>query len=152
MTEQGLARLKACMAVILFIWVSACANKPEVSNAERLQASNAELQDAISRLLKDEARSAEVVEVLKEGQNLTEQAEADYDQYVWRLKNLNADHNASREDFNQLLARMNANAAEHQEHALALNLRMKQLLSRDEWEQLASARKETIKAAFPSFR
>jgi hypothetical protein len=141
---------RACIVAGLFAAATcllfACASHPKSARAQGTQAILAEMRGAALVEIKDEARSREVsalIEQLAEQDRLARSAVAIY---RTRLLALNADYDATEEDFHKLFSDFNNERLAHQTRIVELWTEMASLTTDAEWDALGKVRIAAAKA------
>jgi hypothetical protein len=126
--------------------ILACASQPRPAAAETAQATLSDLRGAVLVDIKDHARAQEVSTLVdrlaEEDRNARDSVAA----YRGRLLALNANYDATEDDFNELFAAFNNERLTRQHRIAELWITMASLTTDAEWDALGKARIAAVKA------
>jgi hypothetical protein len=138
-TATGFFAAAACL-------ILACASQPRPTAAETAQATLSDLRGAVLVDIKDHARAQEVSALVdrlaEEDRNARDAVAA----YRGRLLALNANYDATEDEFNKLFADFNNDRLTCQHRIAGLWTRMASLTTDAEWDALGKARIAAVKA------
>jgi major membrane immunogen (membrane-anchored lipoprotein) len=126
--------------------VAACSHGPK-ETLKPAEGVLEELRAAVAREVKDPDRAKRAAALVDEMEQLTIRANADYKDHEARLRALNANYDATPEDFRALFRDFNDRRDKRQAQTLDLNRRAKALLTMQEWQELAKLREEAAQRA-----
>lgn len=118
----------------------ACAHEQEVDHAQATQAALADFRGAVLGQVQEPARAREISSIIDQLQRQDREARENVTTYRRRLEILNANYDATGEDFNKLFAEFNDQRLAHQHRVVDLWTRMARLMTDSEWNALARAR------------
>jgi hypothetical protein len=124
--------------------LAACAGKPQPAPDDALQASMDSLRAAVPAAIKDPARAREPAAIVDQVREQYRQAIAATRSHVTRLRELDADYDATLADFRQVLADYNGGREERRARLLELRDRLIAATTEAEWENLVEAHREAL--------
>jgi len=126
--------------------VAACSHEPKdaLKPAEGVLD---ELRAAVAREVKDPDRAKQALALVDEMEQLTITANGDYKDHEARLRALNANYDATPEEFRALFRDFNARRDKREAQTLDIHRRVKALLTPQEWQELAKLREEALRKA-----
>jgi hypothetical protein len=133
--------------IVLALMLLACSHAPKPSALVPAEGALDELRAAVAREVRDPDRARRAVALVDEMERVTLAAHADYKDHEARLRALNANYDATEEDFRALFRAGNALRDARQAQALELNQRAKVLLTAAEWHELTKLREEAARKA-----
>jgi hypothetical protein len=125
----------------------ACSHEPKPSTLVTADGALDELRAAVVREVKDPQRSRAAVALVDEMEKIVGAAHAGIQDHNAKLKALNANYDATDEDFRAAFRDFNAARNRREDQTLDLNRRAKALLTAGEWNELAKLREEAIRRA-----
>jgi uncharacterized lipoprotein YajG len=138
--------MRTLRVLFSLLLVAACSHEPK----EALKPAEGvldELRAAVTREVKDPNRAKQAAALVDEMEQLTIRANADYRDHEAKLRALNANYDATPDEFRALFGDFNARRDKRQAQALELNRRGKALLTLQEWQELAKLREEALRKA-----
>ena|GEM_PF-1517825 len=136
-------------AVMLFaaFWLGGCAGKKEAPadiQAQAFAAVVAELQAVVT----DPDRAAQAVTLINELEANFEKGAADMSRHKANLSAINADYDATRQDFKDEFASLNAIMSSNRKNVGRIRGRLVELLTAEEWATIEKARSRALESAF----
>lgn len=130
----------ACLFVAIAWMACGCAHDQESADPQGAQAALADFREAVLRQVQDPARAQEISSIIDQLERRDRQARETVATYRRRLELLNANYDATDEDFGKLFAEFNDERVAHQHRIVDLWTRMAGLMTDPEWDALASTR------------
>ena len=129
---------------MLIIGLSACSGKDKV---EATPANMTELlRQEILDTVVDADRANEAAELATQLRQIFVDAQAQSTKDVAMFHSIISNMDSTDKDFNTFFDDMNAGTKKRQSQVLSINLKMKSLLTAEEWQQLEDAREKALKA------
>ncbi|HEX6691420.1 MAG TPA: hypothetical protein VF110_09785 [Burkholderiales bacterium] len=132
--------------LLLAALLAACSHEPKPTLAPAEGALD-ELRAAVVREVKDPQRARAAVALVDEMEKLVAATHAGIRAHNDKLKALNANYDATAEEFRAAFRDFNAARDRREDQTLELNRRAKALLTAGEWRELAKLREEAIRKA-----
>lgn len=128
------------IAVILLI-TPACALRKGPPDPAKVQQKIEETKSAERQIIvstvEDPERISEILDLLAERDRLVASQADAVESYRDKMRNLNADYDASREDFEQAIAEYNASRRQGQQDFVELIAKMKAATTAEQWKELS---------------
>jgi septal ring factor EnvC (AmiA/AmiB activator) len=134
----SLIALAAAWAVVSLISVSGCSSSKPQTKEERIQASSVDLRKTLQDTIKDTDRLQQMLAIIDRA---SASIEADATELATDLREqdrLNADYNASLDDFRKIGERLEALRKKHRSAFLSARQSLAQLATDDEWKKISS--------------
>jgi hypothetical protein len=127
--------------VLALCTLTACHSSKSKETPEQVAENGlAKYQEDIRRVVKDPARAKQLVELSSEFQDLVNEAAQSFKNSHARLMLLNANYDATLDEFHALFDQADKERAELFDKGVALRTRMSALTTESEWTELKKAR------------
>jgi hypothetical protein len=136
----------ACLFIGMLL-AAGCAGDREPTVLTSAEEALRELRAAVSSEVRDSARAKQASSLVDEIEPLLREGDADLRAHNERIWNLNADYDATQEDFRAAFRDFNAKRDERQRRVLYVHQRAKQLLTAEEWSALGQVRERALEEA-----
>ena len=130
--------LTAIWIVASGIFIIGCAGKKPQSAEEKVQANSVELRKTLKDTVKDTGRLQQMLAISDRAAADLEADAADVAELLKEQDRLNADYNASREEFRQLGDRLEAMRKKSRSTFMKAHHAIAQLATDDEWKKIAA--------------
>ncbi len=140
----------SCILIVIFL--AGCSHKPKPSALDSAKGSFDDLRAAVLREIKDPDRAAQCTGLVDQLEKIMIEANADRKTHDARLRSLNANYEATEEDFRVAFRDFNAKRRARQDRILEINQRAKIRTTDDEWKALIKAQDEMIQKALEAGR
>jgi hypothetical protein len=134
-----------CLA--LFLIVVGCSNKPKPSAMESARGAFDDLRAAVRSVIKDPEKAAQGTHLIDQLESLVKEANNDRKAHDAKTWSLNANYDATEEEFRAAFREFNIRQEHRQDRMLEINQRAKDLTTKEEWNALAKIHKEMLKKA-----
>jgi predicted nucleic acid-binding Zn-ribbon protein len=131
--------------LLLLTLLAACSGEP-ISREEQQSAAFADLRSAIMETVVDERRQRDVLTIVDALENDIDELRETLIRRRAELRAMNADYDATREDFMQFSREMEARIQSSRRQALDRRQALVTALTADEWESLGKAETRAMKA------
>ena len=136
----------------LMILLVGCSHEPKPTALVSAKGALDEFRSAVLREIKDPDKASQVAGLVDQAERVLIEANDDRKAHDARIQSLNADYDATEEDFRAAFREFNAKWNDHQDRILDLNQRAKALTTAKEWKALTKAQKEAVKKAMETVR
>jgi len=102
-----------------------------------------DIRSRISENIDDPKKSSEMFALVDSLEQMLEEFDVDVQNYYRQILEVNADYNATREDFERVRSRFETRRKAARREAMALRFQLKNLATKEEWKRL-SDKKESI--------
>jgi len=141
------ARLVAAIAFGLAIVAEAgCSSQHDLTPEQQAQADATAYEAQVRKIVSDPARADQLVALANEFQQLTRESVAQIKGYRAKVAALNANYDATRQDYETVFSEQDASRESFIEKASAIRERMAALTTDSEWEELKKARLRALDA------
>ena len=123
-----------------------CSSKHELTPEQRAQADMTAYEADIRKIIPDPARADQLVALTKEFQQLANESIAAIKSYRAKVAALNANYDATRQDYETLFSAQDASREAFIKKAGAIRERMAVFTTDSEWEALKKARLRALDA------
>jgi hypothetical protein len=130
--------LTAIWIVVTGIFITGCAGKKPQSPEEKVQANSVELRKTLKDTIKDTGRLQQMLAFADLAAADLEADSADLAELLKAQDRLNADYNASREEFRQLGDRLEGMRKKNRSTFMKAHHAIAQLATDDEWKKIAA--------------
>jgi hypothetical protein len=137
--------------LIVATFMAACSSEP-VSPEDEQAAAFADLRIAVTGTVADEARQREVLAIVDLLENDVDELREILVRRRQALRALNADYDATREDFVEFTRQMEARIQAGRRRALERRQTLVAALTADEWDALGKAETRTMKSVSRSMQ
>jgi hypothetical protein len=147
---SAFSRKVACIGGVCFVLLSllaGCSHEPKPSAVVSAKGAFEELRTAVRDEIKDPAKSAEVVGLVDQLEQIMIEAAETRKAHTARLHLLNANYDETEEDFKVAFAEFNAKQNSRQERILAIDQRARVLTTASEWKAIFKEVAHTLEAA-----
>lgn len=139
--------LAAALALALGIAADAgCSSKHDLTPEQQTQADVTAYEAQVRKIIPDPARADQLVALANEFQQLTRESIAKIKSYRAKVAALNANYDATRQDYETVFSEQDASRESFIEKASAIRERMAALTTDSEWEELKKARLRALDA------
>ena len=138
--------LNIILSLVLMMLNIACSSSEPVSREDHRSAAFADLRSAITEIVTDQGRQADVVAVID---SLEKDVDELWDLLVRRrteLRKLNADYDATREEFLEFANQMESRIQNSRRQALQQHLRLAAAMTADEWAAIEKAQTRAMRS------
>jgi septal ring factor EnvC (AmiA/AmiB activator) len=138
--------LNIILSLVLMMLNIACSSSEPVSREDQRSAAFADLRSAITEIVTDQGRQADVVAVID---SLEKDVDELWDLLVRRrteLRKLNADYDATREEFLEFANQMESRIQNSRRQALQQHLRLAAAMTADEWAAIEKAQTRAMRS------
>jgi hypothetical protein len=139
------------LTLVVATFVAACSGEP-VSREDEQAAAFADLRTAVTETVADEARQREVLAIVDLLENDVDELREILVRRRQALRALNADYDATREDFVEFTRQMEARIQAGRRRALERRQTLVAALTADEWDALGKAETRTMKSVSRSMQ
>ena len=136
---------RAC--IVLLILFAGCSHEPKPAALVSDKGPFDELRSAFRSQIKDHDRAAQGVDLVDQLERLMTEANSDLKAHGARIRSLNANYDATEEDFRAEFHEFNSKLSEREERILEINERAKTLTTAEEWKALTKVYEEIMKKA-----
>ena len=130
------------LLVLLAVGVAACAGKNKVEPTPENMTE--QLRQEILNIVSDPVRANQAAELTTQLKQIFVDAHAQSKEDIETFRSLKANFDATDAEFNAFFDGINSRGKERQSRVLAINIKMKNLLTAKEWAQLEDARKDAL--------
>ncbi len=127
-----------CLLMFLVVGVSACASKPDKSIEDQIHDNAAELKEILKSTVMDADRLQKMLALADQAEADMEAGTAEIAKLNKEQGRLNADYNASWEEFRQLGERMQAARMKYRTKQISTRHALAQLATDDDWIMITS--------------
>jgi len=131
--------------IILLILLTGCSHQPKTSDLVPAKRAFDELRTAVLREIKDPDRAARGVSLVDQLEQLMVEANDDQKAHVESILSLNANYDATEEDFRAILREFNAKRIDRQERIIDINQQAKDLTTEAEWKAIAKVQEKIVR-------
>jgi cysteinyl-tRNA synthetase len=135
------------VCLVLFLLVAGCSHKPKPSATESAESAFDELRAAVRSEIKDPEKATQGTALVDQLERLVIEANKDRKAHDEKIRSLNANYDATEEEFQTAFSGFNARQKDRQDRVLAINQRAKDLTTEEEWKAIAKVREEMLKKA-----
>jgi membrane-bound lytic murein transglycosylase len=133
-----------CLTILL----SGCSHQPKPSAVDTAKAVFDERRAAVRSEIKDPAKAAQGSELVDQLERLVKEASNDRKAHDDRIRSLNANYDATEEEFQAAFREFNVRQKDRQDRLLEINQRAKDITTAEEWKALAKVHEEMLKRGF----
>lgn len=141
--EKSLEVFGILIALVSFVVMFGCSHQP-VGEPETRQKMVNDIREHLSSIAEPERR-AQCLELLDTMEQGLAELNRTVEQYAAQAKQLNADYDATREDFNRLMDKFNISRKSLQQQILTAHFGIKALTVPKEWAALAKIEEEAVR-------
>jgi hypothetical protein len=127
--------------------LSGCSHQPKPSAVNSAKGAFDELRAAVRSEIKDPEKAAQGSDLVDQLERLTTEANNDRKAHDDRIWSLNANYDATEEEFQAAFRGFNAKQKDRRDRVLEINQRAKDLTTEKEWKALAKVHEEMLKKA-----
>jgi cysteinyl-tRNA synthetase len=135
----------ACL--VLLVFVAGCSHKPKPSAMETARGAFDELRAAVKSEIKDPEKAAQGTHLIDQLESLVKEANSDRKAHDDKIESLNANYDATEQEFQAAFSAFNARQKDRQDRVLEINQRAKDLTTEEEWKALSKVREEMLRKA-----
>jgi hypothetical protein len=132
-------------SLVFFLFIGGCSHKPKPSAMESARGAFDDLRAAVQREIKDPDKAAQGTDLVDQLERLVIEANKDRKAHDEKIRSLNANYDATEEEFQTAFSGFNARQKDRQDRVLEINQRAKELTTEEEWKALAKVREEMLK-------
>jgi hypothetical protein len=133
--------------LVLVLLIGGCSHKPKPSAMEAARGAFDDLRAAVRSEIKDPDRAAQGTDLVDQLERLTIEANKDHKAHDKKIRSLNANYDATEEEFQAAFLAFDARQKDRQERMLEINQQAKDLTTAEEWKALAKVHEEMLKKA-----
>jgi len=126
-----------CIASLI-AGLSSCSNEPAKTHEERVQANITDLRDTLRNAVKDSARLEQMLTIVDQESTRLRSEIVEFEKLRKEEADLNANYNASREEFEQMGKRIQSVREEFHTRLIKARMAIAQLATDDEWQEITS--------------
>ena len=130
--------------VFLLILAAGCSHQPKTSEIVPAKGAFDELRSAVLREIKDQDRASKGVSLVDQLERILIEADNDRKTYDSRMRSLNANYDASEEDFRSILREFNKKRSDRQDRIFEINQQAKDLTTESEWKALIKVQEKMV--------
>ena len=145
MTKSKVMIFGFCLAAAVG-WIG-CATAPAPSSVESAQQAVDKLRVQVRSSVHDTNRAAQVIGCLNQLESLMLEARADRQAHENELRKLNANYDATVDEFAAAFASFNAKKSQRQSRVLDIHQRLRSQLDDAEWKDLVQTKSGALEAA-----
>jgi hypothetical protein len=135
------------MCLVLFLFIAGCSHKPKPPALESAEGAFDELRAAVRSEIKDPDKAAQGTSLVDQLESLVKEASKDRKAHDGKIWSLNANYDATEEEFQAVFRGFNVRQKDRQDRVLEINQRAKDLTTAEEWKALAKVHEEMLKKA-----
>jgi len=132
----------ACL--IFSVFVTGCSHEPKTTSLVASKGAFDELRAAVMREIRDPDRAAKGVILVDQLEQIMIDAANDRKAHVDRIRALNADYDATEEDFRVMFREFNAKRSDRQARIIDINQQAKNLTTMKEWKALVKIEEKMV--------
>lgn len=141
-------KYSACALVFIFIVIGAgCAGKDKPSPVDLKAQAFDDLRTEIQEVVSNPERAEQAIAITQELETAFYALREHRVERSKKVKALNSDYDASREDFLELFSQIQMDTKKNQKHFSELHRKLISVTTEDEWTALLKYRNSTIQAA-----
>jgi vancomycin resistance protein YoaR len=137
-TSRILLVLSAACVTLASIYLTGCSSSKPQTKEERVQASSVDLRKTLQDTIKDADRLQQMLAIIDRASASIESDATELATVLKEQDRLNADYNASRDDFRKIGDRLEALRKKHRSAFLSARQSLAQLATDDEWKKISS--------------
>ncbi len=135
------------VCLVLFLLIVGCSQKSKPSALESSEGAFDELRAAVRSEIKDPDKAAQGINLVDQLERLVIQANNDRKAHDDKIRSLNANYDATEEEFQAAFREFNGRQKNRWDRVLEINQRAKNLTTEEEWNALARVHEEMLKKA-----
>ena len=154
-THAITVRLEACcrmLVVALAISVAACANKGKSSATDVEAQAFEDLRSEIREVIEEPARASEAIALVNALSDELSALRRDVADRKHRARQLNADYDASRADFETLAEQLDRERRSNRQRVLDEHRALLTIMAPEEWTAISKAHTKAMKATIKSMQ
>jgi len=144
------SRMIACiggLCMVLLVLPAGCSHKPKPSTIEVAKRTLDEVRAAVRDEIKDPAKAAEAVGLVDQFEQLVNEGNGARMAHEAVLRSLNANYDATEEDFKTLFREFNAKKNSRQDRIIKILMKARALTTDEEWKALAKVKSHALEGA-----
>jgi hypothetical protein len=135
------------VCLVLLLLIAGCSQKSKPSALESAKGAFEELRTAVRSEIKDPDKAAQGTHLVDQLERLVIEANNDRKAHDDKIRSLNANYDATEEEFQAAFREFNARQKNRQDRVLEINQRAKNLTTEEEWKALVKVHEEMLKKA-----
>jgi hypothetical protein len=135
------------VGLVLFLLIAGCSQKSKPSALKSAEGAFDELRAAVRSEIKDPDKAAQGTQLVDQLERLMIEANKDRKAHDDKIRSLNANYDATEEQFQAAFREFNGRQKNRQDRVLEINQRAKNLTTEEEWNALAKKHKEMLEKA-----
>ncbi len=137
----------ASVYLVLLLLTAGCSHKSKPPALESAEGAFDELRTAVRSEIKDPDKAAQGINLVDQLERLVIEANKDRKAHDDKIRSLNANYDATEDDFHAAFREFNLRQKNRQDRVLEINQRTKNLTTEEEWNALAKRHEEMLKKA-----
>lgn len=137
--------------LVMMLGVAGCSSGAKDAPVEIQSQSFDALRDTANELLADPEQAAEITELITQLENVVLQTQNDRGNHRKKIKALNANYDASEDEFSALLASISDEQDARREVVVDIRRKLAAVVSAEEWDKLIKALDKTRDESFSTF-
>jgi len=134
---------RACLVSVILM--AGCSHEPKTTALLSSQSAFDELRAAVTREIRDPDRAAKGVILVDQLEQVMIEASNDRKAHVDRIRALNADYDATEEDFRAMFREFNTKRSDRQARIIDINQQAKNITTSAEWKALVKIEEKIVK-------